>query len=77
MSKAFVRLDYNCLLSKLHRGPTTCRKQCNAHTRPMSRHGVFTDWFIFRSILEHFSRENGISAPSMSAFEALDIKKEN
>ena len=41
----------------------------------MSRHGVFTDWFIFRRILEHFSRENGISAPSMSAFEALAIKK--
>ena len=40
-----------------------------------SRHGVVTDWFIFRHIIEHFSRENGISAPFMSAFEAEDIKK--
>ena len=40
-------------------------------------HGVFTDQFIFRHILGHFSRENRISEMSMSEFEVEDIKKEN
>ena len=73
MSKTFYRLDHNCLLRKLRQEPII--RSGHGHTRPMSRHGVFTDWFIFKHIIEHFSRENGISAPSMSAFEAEDIKK--
>ena len=32
-------------------------------------HGVFTDQYICRHVLGHFSRENRISTMSMSAFE--------
>ena len=32
-------------------------------------HGVITNQFIFRHILEHFSRENRISTMSMRSFE--------
>ena len=32
-------------------------------------HGVFNDQFVFRYIIEHFPRENGSSALSVSAFE--------
>ena len=40
------------------------------HVMAFSRTGLF-----FKHIIVHFSRENGISTPSMSAFEAEDIKK--
>ena len=33
-------------------------------------YGIYTDRFIFRHILEHFSLKNGSSALSMSALEA-------
>ena len=71
MSKTFDRLDHNCLLRKLRQEPIIRIGLC--HTSPMSRHGIFTDWFIFEHIIEHFSRENGISAPFISALEAKDI----
>ena len=32
-------------------------------------HGIFTNQFIFRHILGHFSRENRISTMTMCAFE--------
>ena len=73
MSKTFDRLDHNCLLRKLRQEPIIRIGLC--HTSPMSRHGIFTDCFIFEHIIEHFSRENGISAPFISALEAKDIKK--
>ena len=34
-------------------------------------HGVFTDQFIFRHILGHFSRENRISTMSISEFKVI------
>ena len=72
-SKTFDTLDHNCLLRKLRQQPII--RSRHGHTSPITRHGVFTDWFIFEHIIEHFSRENGISAPFMSAFKAEDIKK--
>lgn len=38
-------------------------------------HGVFNEQFIFRFITEHFPRENGSSALSVSTLE--ETKKEN
>ena len=38
-------------------------------------HGVFTDRFIFRHISEYLSRENGISAPSVSAPDGIRYQK--
>ena len=59
MSKTFDRLEHNCLLRKLRQEPII--QSGHGHTRPMSHHGVFTGWFIFEHIIEHFSRENAIT----------------
>ena len=55
MSKTFDRLEHNCLLRKLRQEPII--RSGHGHTSPMSRHGVFTDWYIFEHIIKHFSRE--------------------